>query len=99
MPPGHSMSSLARISAIGSLPAHQCNGLVDTHHAAHAREDAVHEEIIVRPAGGINGIAHHYDAIVEVARGEHGAGNSHIRRAARNHDRTDAAGAKLKVEI
>src|SRR5258707_15767602 len=100
MPPGHSMFSLVAISAMVPLsPNHQRDRLVDTHHAAHARENAVHEEIIVRPAGGIAGVAHHDDAIVEIARGEYGARNSHIRRAAGDYDRTDAAGAQLKVEI
>src|SRR5229473_549348 len=93
------MSSSVATSAIVPSPRHDGDRFIDTHHAPHAGKNAIHEEIIVRPAGGIASVAHHHDAIIEIARGEYGARNSHICRAACDHDRTDAAGTKLKVEI
>ena len=102
MPLGHDLSvvmSTWRAAIVMRLLLlnwrHQLHGFVHRHHAAHARKHPLHEERVVLAAHRIAGVAHHHDAEVHVARREHRGGDADVGRAARDHDRVDAAHAQL----
>src|SRR5581483_5659197 len=56
------------------LRHHQRRDLIHGHDATHAREDPLQEEFVVVTTRRIATVTHDDDAVVEIARGEDGAG-------------------------